>query len=187
MKYHNIPTRYQGAYFRSRLEARWAAFFDLCGWKWNYEPFDLKGWIPDFIIQGYSTLLVEVKPHITWDEYIPDATEIQGTFDDGSPSVGSWFREDRRELLFLGAFPDTSDEFTFYGGPAARLGWFHSGDPALVVAPATGGWGLSACYGSYTDRISGKGHKEHNFVSFDAVRSRFSEANQITRYNGTMR
>lgn len=44
----NIPTLYRFTLFRSRLEARWAAFADLAGWKWKYEPVDLKGWIPDF-------------------------------------------------------------------------------------------------------------------------------------------
>lgn len=50
MKYEiaSIPTRYKNALFRSRLEARWAAFADLAGWKWRYEPIDLQGWIPDF-------------------------------------------------------------------------------------------------------------------------------------------
>jgi len=43
-----IPTAYANTNFRSRLEARWAAFFDLVGWKWIYEPFDFEGWIPDF-------------------------------------------------------------------------------------------------------------------------------------------
>ena len=43
-----IPTMYDGYRFRSRLEARWAAFFDLAGWEWKYEPIDLDGWIPDF-------------------------------------------------------------------------------------------------------------------------------------------
>lgn len=43
-----IPTRYSGVQFRSRLEARWAAFFDIAGWRWQYEPIDLAGWIPDF-------------------------------------------------------------------------------------------------------------------------------------------
>jgi hypothetical protein len=60
-----IPTRYNGVKFRSRLEARWAAFFEQCGWPWEYEPFDLEGWIPDFLIKGASPCLVEVKP-ITW-------------------------------------------------------------------------------------------------------------------------
>lgn len=55
-------TEYQGRLFRSRLEARWAAFFDLCGWNWEYEPFDLEGWSPDFIIYGLKDILVEVKP-----------------------------------------------------------------------------------------------------------------------------
>lgn len=43
-----IPTIYKDVQFRSRLEARWAAFFDLLSWKWDYEPCDFKGWIPDF-------------------------------------------------------------------------------------------------------------------------------------------
>jgi hypothetical protein len=57
-----IPTTYAGVNFRSRLEARWAAFFDLCGWKWDYEPFDLEGWAPDFMLKGKIKALVEVKP-----------------------------------------------------------------------------------------------------------------------------
>lgn len=57
-----IPTTYAGVNFRSRLEARWAAFFDLCGWKWDYEPFDLDGWAPDFLLKGKVKALVEVKP-----------------------------------------------------------------------------------------------------------------------------
>ena len=33
-----IPTLYNGIQFRSRLEAKWAAFFDLLGWEYEYEP-----------------------------------------------------------------------------------------------------------------------------------------------------
>jgi hypothetical protein len=29
-----IPTRYRNTNFRSRLEAKWAAFFDIVGWRW---------------------------------------------------------------------------------------------------------------------------------------------------------
>lgn len=72
------PTWYRGVLFRSRLEARWAAFFDLAGWKWEYEPFDLPGWSPDFWVSfpcGHSecpdshVLLVEVKPYFSLDEF----------------------------------------------------------------------------------------------------------------------
>lgn len=38
-----VPTRYAGRRFRSRLEARWAVFFDALDIHWEYEPqgFDL--------------------------------------------------------------------------------------------------------------------------------------------------
>jgi hypothetical protein len=58
------PTDYGGVHFRSRLEAKWAAFFNCMKWKWAYEPLDLQGWTPDFglwIKQWY--ILVEVKPY----------------------------------------------------------------------------------------------------------------------------
>lgn len=59
----SIPTKYEHIQFRSRLEARWAAFFNRCGWEWEYEPLDLEGWIPDFMLMGKSKVLVEVKPY----------------------------------------------------------------------------------------------------------------------------
>lgn len=62
-----IRTRYAGHEFRSRLEARWAAMFDRLRWPWQYEPLDLAGWIPDFMIPGPTPpLLVEVKPVVEW-------------------------------------------------------------------------------------------------------------------------
>jgi hypothetical protein len=57
-----IPTLYANVRFRSRLEARWAAFFDELGWPWEYEPIDLAGYIPDFVLRFHKPLLVEVKP-----------------------------------------------------------------------------------------------------------------------------
>jgi hypothetical protein len=63
------PTIYKGTKFRSRLEARWAAFFDLIGWRYQYEPFDLNGWTPDFQVFGRDgrSILLEVKPYIDMD------------------------------------------------------------------------------------------------------------------------
>ena len=48
-------TAYDGYNFRSRLEARWAVFFNECGVKWEYEPqgFDLGdgvSYLPDFLL-----------------------------------------------------------------------------------------------------------------------------------------
>lgn len=65
-----IPTMYNGVQFRSRLEAKWAALFDLVGWKWEYEPYDLPGWIPDFVLFGEKeNVIVEVKPFFKLEEY----------------------------------------------------------------------------------------------------------------------
>jgi len=64
------PTMYNGIQFRSRLEAKWATFFDLINWKWQYEPCDFNGWIPDFALYGHKqTVYVEVKPTVI---FLPD-------------------------------------------------------------------------------------------------------------------
>lgn len=62
-----IETRYKGYRFRSRLEARWAVFFDAMGWQWEYEPegFELKNgewYLPDFRINLHGAKhYIEVK------------------------------------------------------------------------------------------------------------------------------
>jgi|GEM_PF-985427 len=72
------PTKYDGVLFRSRLESRWAAFFNLVKWQWDYEPIDLRGWVPDFRVifpcthsecNGSHTLLAEVKPYYNLNEF----------------------------------------------------------------------------------------------------------------------
>lgn len=60
-----IETQYKGYKFRSRLEARWAVYFDHVGIKWEYEieGYDLDGvrYLPDFWLPLYR-LWAEVKP-----------------------------------------------------------------------------------------------------------------------------
>jgi len=59
-----IETRYAGCRFRSRLEARWAVFFDTLGVAWQYEPqgfvVDDRAYLPDFLLTECGTW-VEVK------------------------------------------------------------------------------------------------------------------------------
>ena len=66
-----IETRYKGYRFRSRLEARWAVFFDALGLTWDYEPEGFEtdaGWyLPDFRLtidnpSDNPWVWVEVKP-----------------------------------------------------------------------------------------------------------------------------
>lgn len=61
----NIPTTYKGILFRSRLEARWAYYWDLIGLKWMYEfeGFILSNgeyYLPDFYIPEFG--YIEIKP-----------------------------------------------------------------------------------------------------------------------------
>lgn len=61
-----IETNYAGCRFRSRLEARWAVFFDHLGVEWQYEPQGYTigplgtPYLPDFWLPA-SRLWVEVK------------------------------------------------------------------------------------------------------------------------------
>ena len=58
-----IITEYSGTPFRSRLEARWAAWFDRRGIVWEYEPARFDGWMPDFkLVLDGAPVYAEVKP-----------------------------------------------------------------------------------------------------------------------------
>lgn len=71
-----IPTAYAGQDFRSRLEAKWAAMFDILGWQWTYEPFDGTGYVPDFLISSPHPMLIEVKPAVTEADYLAPVQKI---------------------------------------------------------------------------------------------------------------
>lgn len=54
-----IETYYNGYRFRSRLEARWAVFFDAMSWRYRYEPegFVLPSglyYLPDFYLPDFN-------------------------------------------------------------------------------------------------------------------------------------
>lgn len=110
-----IPTEYKGRRYRSRLEAKWAAFFDLCGWDAEYEPFDLGEWSPDFLIKGKTNeILVEVKPISEID--VPTIYKMhRSALEKGFPG----------ELLLVGSTPFKSDFEVPY------LGWLCSSESPL--------------------------------------------------------
>lgn len=60
-----IETEYKGYRFRSRLEARWAVFFDSVGIEWQYEvegyELDDLRYLPDFYLPQ-ANMWLEVKP-----------------------------------------------------------------------------------------------------------------------------
>lgn len=77
-----IETKYKGYRFRSRLEARWAVFFDALGVRWEYEPegFELpSGWyLPDFLLTYADSYKVwaEVKPEGARLSELPELRDL---------------------------------------------------------------------------------------------------------------
>ncbi|MDB2127492.1 hypothetical protein [Enterocloster clostridioformis] len=76
-----IQTEYKGYKFRSRLEARWAVFFDTLGVKWEYEPegYDLGNgvyYLPDFLLHDVTVNHGLFKRHC--DIYV----EVKGVMTD---------------------------------------------------------------------------------------------------------
>lgn len=123
-----IETRYKGYRFRSRLEARWAVFFDTLGLSWEYEPegFELPGvgrYLPDFKLLDTGSIpdiWVEVKPNAS----IPKK-EVVRLF----RIVGALMSRERNVGFFL-----------LRGDPLTRDGIMHGSfageqSPPLMVDP----------------------------------------------------
>jgi hypothetical protein len=101
-----IPTRYAGIQFRSRLEAKWASFFDGLGFTWLYEPLDFEYYTPDFLLP--PDLFVEIKP-IT--SFSPEAA-----------SRATRASEGKVPFLLLGLSPEEVEGY-------CHMGWaYHPGD-----------------------------------------------------------
>lgn len=110
VKKDGIPTLYRGTRYRSRLEARWAAFFDNVGWPYDYEPLDLAGYVPDFVLTlPKADVLVEVKPVFRRGDI------GEAVFEKISRS--GW----QKEALILGAAPLPEGPSRAMGD--AALGW----------------------------------------------------------------
>lgn len=120
-----IQTEYRGYLFRSRLEARWAVFFDACKVLWEYEPegYDLGDglyYLPDFLLHGVEgraggDLYVEVKGCMN-DK---DAEKINRFVNLGKKDP-SLFGKSKTATLVVGDIPRgyDMDEITNY------VGWY---------------------------------------------------------------
>lgn len=161
-----IPTMYAGAQFRSRIEARWASMFDRLGWRWEYEPFDANGYIPDFVLMGDEPVLVEVKAHMTLAELEPVADDvakkIDGVWEHDFLVLGGapWFRASYINgdiaIGLLGEFTDVGQDWaTAHGEP--RFTWHIDEAIWCDIEWPQRGERLDFChaFGSYRNRISG--------------------------------
>ena len=99
-----IDTFYNDHFFRSRLEARWAVYFDSLKQKWEYEPegFILENgvkYLPDFFIPKLDAY-VEVKPSINLEE--GDMDGILKLYKDDFENKWKPFSKNKKLLLAVG-------------------------------------------------------------------------------------
>jgi hypothetical protein len=175
-----IPTMFDGVRTRSLLEAKWACFFTLLGWRWEYEPFELEGWIPDFLIhcETGQHILVDVKPFFEGDD---DYEPIQKKIEHAINST--------RYITWITAAAPMSAESAALDYPpencVGRLGrrcegggWW--GTNAVILEPTKNKsvYGLGESYeGWWGDHITGLYGKYHySPLKFDATRDIWKRA-----------
>ena len=108
MSVRAIETEYKGYRFRSRLESRWAVFFDALGIRYEYEQegFELPSgmrYLPDFFL-----------PDIKGGIYV----EVKGQMDDSSYlKIVEFWEHGNAPLYVLGGIPtqDELDSDDMYG------------------------------------------------------------------------
>ena len=124
-----IQTTYNGYRFRSRLEARWAVFFDAAGIEYQYEPegfkVDTNCYLPDFYLPTFDCY-AEVKP--TKELLYKDEHKLNAMIDFGATPIA-------KGLLILGQIPPVIDfwipsfvKFSHYKGVIADL---------VIIEPCT--------------------------------------------------
>lgn len=118
-----IQTRYAGYLFRSRLEARWAVFFDSLKLDWSYEPegFQLPSgtfYLPDFRVMMHGhPVWFEIKPGDTeskpFEEFMSTApTDWRGAVLNDIPdprvvlSEHHYYTKDDRPYVYFGGGED---------------------------------------------------------------------------------
>lgn len=181
------PTTYRGVAFRSRLEARWAAFFDQAGWRWQYEPGDYEGWSPDFALIGdHQVVMVEVKP-IEWTQSLKAAHAAVSARED----LDKVRRQLDREVLVLGSYPIGLTDYGYWTPREHFLGIFWHAtqdegggtDGAVLTTNPDQSWDIAAHTGSYHNRLSGyyDGNLE-NSPPPGSVHHRWGEASRLTQW-----
>jgi hypothetical protein len=172
----SYSTRYGGVTFRSRLEARWAAMFDLLEWKWDYQPLDFNGWIPDFVIYGAKRVFVEVKPVTEFPQDVAYSIDRSGCSD---------------EVVIVGMTCPLNLETPWRD--ARCLGWLREDGwwqpcPLGRWAASRGKIGFTHAMGSYHDRITGGYDGGHgaNWVTEEELTMLWREAGNRTQWHRTI-
>lgn len=129
-----IPTKYKGYTFRSRLEARWAVYFDLIGITWDYEPegYVLRNgvwYLPDFYLHQLDTF-VEIKPQP--EIYGCEDAAKSRLFVSGRDYRDKWFPFSIDHALWVKyGLPNNDSDYLLYGnGGKVQMGYHGDDDKA---------------------------------------------------------
>lgn len=173
------PTTYKGINMRSRLEARWAAMFDMLGWSWEYEPEIGQAYIPDFLLHGKDgvRVYVEIKPEGIWNAERGDIIK-----------KASWCIENY-EFIVL------TDEFRPCGlncEPLAAFGYSPFPDETGLCIEYIRlfrldecGWDIAHSWGSWQGRLTGfydGDYMERGLTSLDDVRDLWQKAGNAIQW-----
>lgn len=167
-----IPTTYRGTRFRSRVEARWAAFFDELRWPWEYEPVDLDGYIPDFILKFYEPLLVEVKSEL-------DRRSLRMHIDKIDRS--GW----KHDALIVGAYPlDSADWPSKAVGLLSQEFWDGKGwdDGLLHWCPECDSASIRHVSGVWMCARCGAGAKENQDVGCESAELWWARSTNLVQW-----
>lgn len=183
-----IETKYKGYRFRSRLEARWAVFFDALGIEWEYEKegyelsqiqdedsednlVDKLYYLPDFWLPKLN-IFVEVKGEEPSDVERIKAARL------------AWFSN--KDVLLVGSIPVEDERFAGAQNEDDYKGYFYFSDGGMDLpyyfceSICCGQIGVK--WAACSDRIAcceknRLRHKDYNYFSkrlakaYDAARS----------------
>jgi hypothetical protein len=179
----SIETVYSGVTFRSRLEARWAVFFDSLGVTWLYEPegyefpsmwwhgqsFGPTRYLPDFHLPLLNAWL-EIKP-------TPPSAEEEARCDALATATG------QRVYLFAGHVGEWLDADR---AALSESGYYYVGDSGQdmghlpCLCPTCGRFGIE--FDGRADRIKCACRKsEHGDKGYNAAAQRIREAAAAAR------
>lgn len=181
-----IETCYGGHWFRSRLEARWAVFFDHLDLTWEYEAQgfevgpDSTKYLPDFHLPQLG-LFLEVKP-ANADVIDPEGVQRWEYF--AGTVAFEW--DHGRTAMLCGSIPnpDTLDRLgppraiTRFEQPVVTLGEWHSawcacptGQHFDIQFQARGARILCGCPRVQDDRLYYTGDHPKVVAAYDAARA----------------
>ena len=137
---------FQNNEFATDHEAICAALFTKYGWTWDIPKHPIGGWLPDFLLKGATSVYVECKGGLDWDD-VPRFKELQ-RYEDA-------VRDTEYEVLLIPRAPRRvrKNKYT-----SSILGFLYDGSvwSYAELSRWSNKVGFCHCGNSWHDRMSGE-------------------------------